>query len=673
MRVRRKTLPALLLLLTPLCALGWFGQKEFGRLESRAQRSLEIRAGRVLEDSIERFEERLKSELQAQRQLLVGPDGASSPAELSVERSLRAFQSSPWIQSIAGFDDEGRLVFPSPTPRWTDALLFADSAPTPGLRRAEHAEWTGDLERARELSDAELTRLESRARTRPAALLRARFQSAGLARRDGDENVAIALYRRILEDLARYDGDRSSTFGAIRLYARLGLAELEAENGQPRAAEVLLHALAHEVRPAIPEVLARVARRRLLSALELEFSPHEEVEAQRDRLLSFVDRFADPCEANLQQQLADGGASWPLVITPVESESSTRVLIEPIAPDSALGFFAYELDWNALAPSALEAEQDFAIEVGPRGRGSPDALAARFDRLGLEWTVTLEEGGEALNDSRRGERNRVLALLGLIGTAALGAFLLMRTTAREAEFADAKLALLSRVSHDLRTPLSLIRLYAETLGMGRAKTPEQAREFADVIVRETDALNRQFDRMIDSAERRRPDFEYQPASTDVSAALSEWSEKFAPRAQDEGFRFEVEIAEGLRATLDRQALESAVQNLCENALKYGRPAHASPGAPTSSPLLRLRLSSTSDRLLIEVVDHGPGVPRSDRERIFGNFERGSNAGEARGSGLGLWLVRDFADSHQGQVNVTDSLDRECDPGATFRIDLPLDR
>jgi signal transduction histidine kinase len=142
--------------------------------------------------------------------------------------------------------------------------------------------------------------------------------------------------------------------------------------------------------------------------------------------------------------------------------------------------------------------------------------------------------------------------------------------------------------------------------------------------------------------------------------LQRITEAFKPHLQQKGATLATHLAPGLRVRVDGPALESAVLNLLENAVKYARDED-----PDRS--IEVELARAGDQASIEVRDHGRGVPDEERERIFDSFYRASNSGEVRGAGLGLSLVRHFAQAHGGTVTAHP----RAGGGTIFRILLPM--
>ena len=114
-------------------------------------------------------------------------------------------------------------------------------------------------------------------------------------------------------------------------------------------------------------------------------------------------------------------------------------------------------------------------------------------------------------------------------------------------------------------------MYAETLGMGRARSEQQRREFADVIVRESDSLSRMVNRILDFSASQRHGLRYHPELLDVSGHLQQLADAFALHVRSREARLESQVDPGLTANVDADALSHAVLNLIENAVKYTLP------------------------------------------------------------------------------------------------------
>ena len=216
-----------------------------------------------------------------------------------------------------------------------------------------------------------------------------------------------------------------------------------------------------------------------------------------------------------------------------------------------------------------------------------------------------------------------------------------------------KTALLRAVSHDLRSPLTAIRAAAEPLR--ESSLDEEARaEMASVVIEEAERLSRLIDNLLDlsrlEAGAAKPRFALCDIGEVIHAAADEL--RLPPAA------FRIQIADDVpEVEADPVQLQRAFANLFENAHRHSR----------GHPVL-VRAASLHDRVLIRVVDRGPGISTADRERLFEPFFR-SEAGGAghRGSGLGLAIVRGFVEGNGGRVWV------ESPPGhgTSFVVEFPL--
>jgi two-component system phosphate regulon sensor histidine kinase PhoR len=216
------------------------------------------------------------------------------------------------------------------------------------------------------------------------------------------------------------------------------------------------------------------------------------------------------------------------------------------------------------------------------------------------------------------------------------------------------------VSHELKTPLALVRMYGETLSLGRARDEAQAAEFGGIIARESERLSALIQRILDFSRQQAGTLTYAATTFDLGQRLRRVVEDYSPHLASRGVFVVDDLPSDIRVHCDQNALESAIVNLLENAAKYGRDGE-------TEHEIELALTTADGAAVVEVRDHGRGIPPEERERIFDGFYRATNAGEARGAGLGLNLVRHFARAHGGDITA-----RPRDGGGTvMRLTLPL--
>lgn len=240
---------------------------------------------------------------------------------------------------------------------------------------------------------------------------------------------------------------------------------------------------------------------------------------------------------------------------------------------------------------------------------------------------------------------------------------LSRVVERERNLSELKSQFVANVSHELNTPLALIRLYAETLTEGRIADEQTRLKYFHVIFRESNRLGYLIENLLEysrgGATRGKPPFRVE----DVGQLLREVYEAYRLDLDHQGVHHALVIEPDLpRINMDRHALTQALLNLMNNAVKYSE---------DEKDLLVEAMRETrrgAAGVLISVHDRGIGVPPEDRFRIFEGFYRVNRPQvlERRGAGLGLALVKQTVENHGGQVWVEPRLTK----GSTFRIFLP---
>ncbi|HEX6838675.1 MAG TPA: HAMP domain-containing sensor histidine kinase, partial [Polyangia bacterium] len=243
-------------------------------------------------------------------------------------------------------------------------------------------------------------------------------------------------------------------------------------------------------------------------------------------------------------------------------------------------------------------------------------------------------------------------------TILAGIGFLFYATWKESRANQLKSDFISNVSHELKTPLSLIRMFGELLAMGKLKSPEKGKEYADIITREAERLSRLIDNVLDFARMERGPVAYEFLPGRLDEVVARALDVYRHRVEREGFRLSTKIDSDLPETmLDENAMTLLLLNLLENAVKYGRGEIA------------VYLTRQGNHLRLVVGDQGPGIPQEEHRRIFERFYRTRQARgtNVRGSGIGLSLVKHIAEAHGGTVTVDSDLGR----GAAFIIDIPL--
>jgi two-component system phosphate regulon sensor histidine kinase PhoR len=229
---------------------------------------------------------------------------------------------------------------------------------------------------------------------------------------------------------------------------------------------------------------------------------------------------------------------------------------------------------------------------------------------------------------------------------------------REANLSELQADFVSKVSHEFRTPLTAIRLFAET--MERAPDEDTAAQCRKMLIDETDRLSRLIERLLDwgrmESGAKMYEMRLEPVSAIVDDAVTAFSSQ---RFADAGLRFDVWVDKTLgKVRVDRAAIVDAITNLLSNARKYG-------GTP---PTIALVAEPSGKWVHISVKDNGEGIPVGEHRRIFQKFYRIDDrlSRLREGSGLGLAIVKHIAQAHGGQVQVESTRGK----GSTFTLVIP---
>ena len=406
----------------------------------------------------------------------------------------------------------------------------------------------------------------------------------------------------------------------------------------------------------------------------------DRLELERGRLLAMCDRQASrvaqaeaEARAELEAALAGGlepgldappapFAAWRrLDAAPCDDRwdgggEKTRLTVGP-ARDVCVEAVPRD-DWLAslyVAPS-VELEVIPAADL-PAGSALPPGTDLSGPLTGWQVRPTPTAWEEVLRDYRR----RIVMTVSEGSFFALLLFVLMallwRTMRREVELERQHRNFLSAITHELKSPLAAMRLSLETVVRGRADAAASGR-FLDNALKDSERLQDLVQKVLEVTRYGRGDRSVTPERVCLSDLVGDAVEAFRGRALAEGATLESDVEPGLWLSVDTEAFSILVSNLLENAFKYaGTRAH-----------VVVRLSAVDEEAVLDVADDGPGIPEREIPLIFNRFYRGGEemTRTTRGTGLGLYLVRQIATAHGGRVDVAHT-GRE---GTTFRVRVP---
>jgi signal transduction histidine kinase len=274
-----------------------------------------------------------------------------------------------------------------------------------------------------------------------------------------------------------------------------------------------------------------------------------------------------------------------------------------------------------------------------------------------DWTVHVSPGSDrSLAAATKGSA-RTLSLISLAAAAAmLGLFFTVAAVRASTQLATMQTEFVSTVTHELKTPLTGIRLVSETLAKGRFASLETVHEYSVLLSHETERLTRLIDNLLAYASVRDLKQLNKFESVQVIDVVERSVESFDARIIATGTEIKLHVSKTLPPIwADRQAIQQALENLIDNAIKY------SPRVPTIS----IRASMVDHEILIDVADHGVGIPDSERSRVFEKFYRGRTV-SVGGSGLGLAFARRVVENHGGRIAISNVEGQ----GTTVSVRLP---
>jgi signal transduction histidine kinase len=350
---------------------------------------------------------------------------------------------------------------------------------------------------------------------------------------------------------------------------------------------------------------------------------------------------------------------------------------EGLAARSVLAFAfdeAYVL--NELFPR-LAGEQAAGDDVRPAilGESGPLTIVAKAPTptqpLAVEslseyfpgWSLALfDSRGKSIDQLVSGEMRWYAAvLLGIAVLIVAGIVMTLQAATHEAETVRLRSDFVSNVSHELKTPLSLIRLFGETMESERWTDDTKRREFSRIIARESRRLSHLIDNVLDFSKIDSGRKQYRFEKGNLVEVVAETVEAYRFYVQDQGFTYDVSLPPGpVVVSMDKDAIAQALLNLLNNAEKYsGERKHIG---------VRMELDASQARITVE--DEGSGIAPTEVKHVFDKFYRARSrpAGEAQGCGLGLTIVKNTVESHGGTVSV----ESEPGRGSRFTITLPLE-
>jgi two-component system, OmpR family, phosphate regulon sensor histidine kinase PhoR len=299
----------------------------------------------------------------------------------------------------------------------------------------------------------------------------------------------------------------------------------------------------------------------------------------------------------------------------------------------------------------------YSTEMPPEGKFEQSSALWILPDLQLKIKMT----GTTLERLSQDQTRTNLIFLAVVNIVIIiGLVYVVRNVSKEMELAKIKTNLVANVSHEIRTPIALIRLYAETLQMGRLKDEEKKNKYYKTMLAESIHLTQLINNMLDFSKIESKKKEYRKSPNDIGKLAWQVLEMYHHNFEQKGFSIETDIAENLSlVNIDVEAITQAFVNLLDNAMKYSN----------SEKYIGIEIKQSNRDIMLSVTDHGIGIPEAEQKKIFQKFYRvgDSLVHNTKGSGLGLSLVEHIIKVHGGEVII----DSTVGEGSTFSLTFPI--
>lgn len=290
----------------------------------------------------------------------------------------------------------------------------------------------------------------------------------------------------------------------------------------------------------------------------------------------------------------------------------------------------------------------------------PDSAAILFQNNisdACDWEFSLYE--KDVKEIRKESRQRMFLMYGLLSfsliTVILGSFFMLRFITQEHKLLAMKANFLSSVSHELKTPLTSIKMFAEMMARGRVQKVEKIQEYSALIGKESTRLENLIGAILNYTRMEHGTSSFKWDKLDLSVSVQKVFDAVEDIGVEKGLEFHTHFEPNCFVMGDYTALYSLAQNLIENAIKYTN----APGEIT------IKVASEEDKILFSVADTGVGIPNSEQKNIFNDFYRVGDemTRSTKGSGLGLAIVKRVAETHKAAI----SLSSKPGKGSTFTV------
>ena len=570
-----------------------------------------------------------------ERAFLLGPDGFEMPGRSSPLWVLEAPEANAELRAIWPLEFQGKTI--------------------------------KDYREARD-------RYEKRATTGPPEV--AGEALIGLARVE----VALGNWREAIDALARvadrfgYTVDEAGTpRGLAALWRIVEICRVHVEPVSEATYLSKLKDLLTEVRPWLSEDVISFYESRLPYDLVGVETPNDPLTAPPASPEFDSARLQEILEAELRTTPPDKhygyvrvvGATETMVFAHFRIDDPERWVLFELAPQAYLEDVAiFTRQMGLPDPIIVSGAGQGSAVMGSGQRDSNPPVSVAMTRPFQHLSVDYYRSPEEIPDLMRGlEAQKTTsvtwAIVALVLLILLGVLVTLRSIIYEMQVANIKSDFVSFVSHELKTPLTAIRMFSETLLLGRAGDREGEKECVELIDREASRLSRLIEQIIEFSKLEKHQQVFNFTSCSMSEVVDEAVRIFRDRTPDEKIDVKVHQAQRIsRVRMDRESMVELILNLLSNAYKYSE---------GKRPRIDVRMRESIDHISVDVVDYGVGIPKREQRKIFDKFYRAEDflTRDIEGTGLGLTYAKYIAKVHNGDIKVSSAVDQ----GSTFTLEI----
>lgn len=481
---------------------------------------------------------------------------------------------------------------------------------------------------------------------------------------------AFSWYRLALDDFSKEVSAAGIPYGNLAISQLIKLDLPGKQNETVALAVKFLRQLAGNEIPLTP------GTQTILDELSGWFSTIQLQESQQKNVNSLVDNVNSKLGfisgyGNEIREIATSGnkSELPLIsgkypVFAMGVNGNPELLVMSAESESPPGFVIGLSDlWSEMTSHLPEAKDfEYLVELVSGSKLlQTDELAVRTELSPCFplHRIVIKPANEELVEKfvRKRSWTYGIALALLLGGMCLGIVLILRDIKREKKMADMQSEFVAHVTHELKTPLTSISMFAETIFLDRVKSEEIRKKYANIIMKESEVLKRKIDNILEYSVRKNETTKYRIKETNLTTLAVEVMEEMKYWLDINRFNVKTEIETDVFAKVDPDAIKQALTNLIGNAIKY---------SPVEKNLV-VRLKKNSGKISFEVEDTGIGIPKDQQNLVFEKFYRvRSNENESTtGTGLGLCVTRDIVHAHGGKI----FLDSEINRGSKFTIQL----